>query len=131
MPVPDTGTPPAAIGFAEASGIPYGEALVRNRYVGRTFIQPSQTLRQLGIRLKLNALEHMIRGKRIVVVDDSIVRGTTTRQIVQMLRDAGRREVHLRISRPPISGPASTASTWPTETELIAADPLGRRDRGS
>ena len=99
MPVPESGTP-AAAGYAEESGIPFGQGFVKNAYVGRTFIQPSQTLRQLGIRLKLNALEHMVRGKRLVVVDDSIVRGNTQRAQVRMLREAGALEVHVRISSP-------------------------------
>ena len=99
IPVPESGTP-AAAGYAEESGIPFGQGFVKNAYVGRTFIQPSQTLRQLGIRLKLNALDHMIRGKRIVVVDDSIVRGNTQRAQVRMLREAGALEVHVRISSP-------------------------------
>lgn len=101
IPSPESGTP-AAIGYAQASGISYGMGLVKNAYVGRTFIQPSQTLRQLGIRLKLNPLREQIRGKRIVVVDDSIVRGNTTRQIVKMLRDAGALEIHMRVSAPPM-----------------------------
>ncbi len=106
IPVPESGVP-AAIGYAAESGIPFGMGLVKNNYVGRTFIQPSQTLRQLGIRLKLNALEHMIRGKRIVVVDDSIVRGNTQRAQVRMLREAGATEVHVRI----IAAGAGRAST--------------------
>ena len=99
IPVPESGTP-AAIGYAEASGIPYGQGFVKNAYVGRTFIQPSQTLRQLGIRLKLNPLEHVIRGKRLVVVDDTIVRGNTQRAQIRMLRESGAKEVHVRISAP-------------------------------
>ena len=99
IPVPESGTP-AAIGYAEASGIPYGTGLVKNSYVGRTFIQPSQTIRQLGIRLKLNPLRDVIRGKRLVVVDDTIVRGNTQRALVRMLREAGAVEVHVRISAP-------------------------------
>ena len=97
--MPESGTP-AAIGYAEESGIPYGIGLVKNSYVGRTFIQPSQTIRQLGIRLKLNPLRDVIEGKRLVVVDDSIVRGNTQRALVRMLREAGAREVHVRISSP-------------------------------
>ena len=104
IPVPESGTP-AAIGYAEASGIPYGVGLVKNSYVGRTFIQPSQTIRQLGIRLKLNPLRDVIRGKRLVVVDDSIVRGNTQRALVRMLREAGAVEVHVRISAPPVKWP--------------------------
>ena len=99
IPTPESGTP-AAIGYAQASGIPYGQGLVKNAYVGRTFIQPSQTIRQLGIRLKLNPLRDVIRGKRLVVVDDSIVRGNTQRALVRMLREAGAVEVHVRIAVP-------------------------------
>jgi len=119
MPVPESGTP-AATGYAEESGIPFGQGFVKNSYVGRTFIQPSQTLRQLGIRLKLNALEHMIRGKRIVVVDDSIVRGNTQRAQVRMLREAGAREVHVRISSPPVKWPCFYGIDFATRAELIA-----------
>ena len=95
IPVPDSGTP-AAIGYARASGIPFGEGLVKNRYVGRTFIQPDQGLRERGVELKFNVLPSVLRGKRVVVVDDSIVRGSTTRKLVQMLFEAGATEVHLR-----------------------------------
>ena len=102
IPTPESGTP-AAIGYAQESGIPYGQGLVKNSYVGRTFIQPSQTIRQLGIRLKLNPLREVIRGKRLVVVDDSIVRGNTQRALVRMLREAGAAEVHVRISSPPVT----------------------------
>ena len=119
MPVPESGTP-AAVGFAEESGIPYGQGFVKNAYVGRTFIQPSQTLRQLGIRLKLNALEHMIRGKRVIVVDDSIVRGNTQRAQVRMLREAGALEVHVRISSPPVKWPCFYGIDFATRAELIA-----------
>ena len=119
MPVPESGTP-AAAGYAEESGIPFGHGFVKNAYVGRTFIQPSQTLRQLGIRLKLNALEHMIRGKRIVVVDDSIVRGNTQRAQVRMLREAGAVEVHVRISSPPVTWPCFYGIDFATRAELIA-----------
>jgi amidophosphoribosyltransferase len=100
MPIPDTGVP-AAIGYSQASGVTFGEGLIKNRYVGRTFIQPTQAIRQLGVRLKLNPLTHDIKGKRMVVVDDSIVRGNTTREIIKMLREAGAKEVHMRISSPP------------------------------
>ncbi|MEK7817277.1 MAG: amidophosphoribosyltransferase, partial [Actinomycetota bacterium] len=120
IPVPDTGTP-AAIGFARESGIPYGEGLIKNRYIGRTFIQPDQNLRQHGIRIKLNPLAELIRGKRLVVVDDSIVRGNTTHKIVRMLFDAGAREVHLRISSPPITHPCFYGIDTATSTELVAA----------
>ena len=117
--MPESGTP-AAAGYAEESGIPFGQGFVKNAYVGRTFIQPSQTLRQLGIRLKLNALEHMIRGKRIVVVDDSIVRGNTQRAQVRMLREAGALEVHVRISSPPVKWPCFYGIDFATRAELIA-----------
>ncbi|WP_016906003.1 amidophosphoribosyltransferase [Streptomyces xiaopingdaonensis] len=116
---PESGTP-AAIGYAEASGIPYGSGLVKNSYVGRTFIQPSQTIRQLGIRLKLNPLKEVIRGKRLVVVDDSIVRGNTQRALVRMLREAGAAEVHVRISSPPIKWPCFFGIDFATRAELIA-----------
>jgi len=119
IPVPESGTP-SATGYAEESGIPFGQGFVKNSYVGRTFIQPSQTLRQLGIRLKLNALEHMIRGKRIVVVDDSIVRGNTQRAQVRMLREAGATEVHVRISSPPVKWPCFYGIDFATRAELIA-----------
>lgn len=119
IPVPESGTP-AAIGFAAAAGIPYGSGLVKNAYVGRTFIQPSQTLRQLGIRLKLNPLRDVVRGKRLVVVDDTIVRGNTQRAIVRMLREAGAVEVHVRISAPPVSWPCFYGIDFATRAELIA-----------
>jgi amidophosphoribosyltransferase len=119
MPTPDSGTP-AAIGYAEESGIPYAAGLVKNAYVGRTFIQPSQTLRQLGIRLKLNPLRDVIRGKRLVVVDDSIVRGSTQRAVVRMLREAGATEVHVRISSPPVKWPCFYGIDFATRAELIA-----------
>lgn len=119
MPVPESGTP-AAAGYAEESGIPFGQGFVKNAYVGRTFIQPSQTLRQLGIRLKLNALDHMVRGKRVVVVDDSIVRGNTQRAQVRMLREAGALEVHVRISSPPVKWPCFYGIDFATRAELIA-----------
>lgn len=119
IPVPESGTP-SAIGYAEASGIPYGMGLVKNSYVGRTFIQPSQTIRQLGIRLKLNPLRDVIEGKRLVVVDDSIVRGNTQRALVRMLREAGAREVHVRISSPPVKWPCFYGIDFATRAELIA-----------
>jgi amidophosphoribosyltransferase len=120
MPVPDTGAP-AAAGFAEASGLPYRDGMVKNRYAGRTFIQPSQSMRQRGVNMKLSVLREQVRGKRLVVVDDSIVRGTTTRQIVQLLRRAGAAEVHLRISAPPIFHPCFYGIDTSIETELIAS----------
>ncbi len=119
IPVPESGTP-AAIGYAEESGIPYGMGLVKNSYVGRTFIQPSQTIRQLGIRLKLNPLRDVIEGKRLVVVDDSIVRGNTQRALVRMLREAGAREVHVRIASPPVKWPCFYGIDFATRAELIA-----------
>ncbi len=119
IPVPESGTP-AAVGYAEASGIPYGQGFVKNAYVGRTFIQPSQTLRQLGIRLKLNPLEHVIKGRRIVVVDDTIVRGNTQRAQIRMLREAGALEVHVRISAPPVKWPCFYGIDFATRAELIA-----------
>jgi amidophosphoribosyltransferase len=120
IPVPESGTP-AAIGYAEGSGIPYGLGLVKNAYVGRTFIQPSQTIRQLGIRLKLNPLRDVIRGKRLVVVDDSIVRGNTQRALVRMLREAGAVEVHVRISSPPVRWPCFYGIDFASKAELIAS----------
>ncbi|HEU4672748.1 MAG TPA: amidophosphoribosyltransferase [Candidatus Limnocylindrales bacterium] len=120
MPVPDTGAP-AAAGYAEASGIPYREGMVRNRYSGRTFIQPSQGMRQRGVNVKLSPLREVVRGRRLVVVDDSIVRGTTTKQIVGLLRRAGAAEVHVRISAPPIHHPCFYGIDTQIETELIAA----------
>ncbi len=119
IPTPESGTP-AAIGFAQESGIPYGQGLVKNSYVGRTFIQPSQTIRQLGIRLKLNPLREVIRGKRLVVVDDTIVRGNTQRALVRMLREAGAAEVHVRISSPPVTWPCFYGIDFASRAELIA-----------
>lgn len=118
--VPDSATP-AAIGFADASGIPYSEGLLKNRYIGRTFISPDQRLRDLGVQLKFNPLASTIAGKRLVVLDDSIVRGTTTPHVVRLLRAAGAREVHLRICAPPIMHPCYLGVDMATEGELIAA----------
>ena len=118
--VPDSGTP-AAVGYANASGIPYGEGLVKNRYVGRTFIQPDQELRERGVRLKFNVLRSVLEGKRVVVVDDSIVRGSTTRKLVAMLFDAGALEVHLRVSSPPIISPCFYGIDMADQDQLIAA----------
>jgi amidophosphoribosyltransferase len=120
IPVPESGTP-AAIGYAQASGIPYGTGLVKNSYVGRTFIQPSNTIRQLGIRLKLNPLRSAVAGKRLVVVDDSIVRGNTQRALVRMLREAGALEVHVRISSPPVQWPCFYGIDFASRAELIAS----------
>jgi amidophosphoribosyltransferase len=119
LPIPDSGTP-AAIGFARASGIPFSEGLIKNRYVGRTFIEPDQGLRQQGVRLKFNPLDE-VAGKRLVVVDDSIVRGNTTRKIVQMLFEAGATEVHVRVSSPPVVSPCFYGIDFGDEAELIAA----------
>lgn len=117
---PESGTP-AAIGYAQGSGIPYAQGLVKNAYVGRTFIQPTQSLRQLGIRLKLNPLREVIAGRRLIVVDDSIVRGNTQRALVAMLREAGAKEVHVRISSPPVTWPCFFGIDFPTRAELIAS----------
>ncbi|MDP9136390.1 MAG: amidophosphoribosyltransferase [Actinomycetota bacterium] len=117
--VPDSGNP-AAAGFSKASGIPRDEGLIKNRYVARTFIQPGQELRKHGLRMKFNPLREVVEGKRLVVVDDSIVRGNTTRQIVKMLRDAGAREVHMRISAPPIRYPCHYGVDMSTTDEMVA-----------
>jgi amidophosphoribosyltransferase len=121
MGVPDSGVP-AAEGFALASGIPYGQGLIKNRYIGRTFISPDQRTRDKGVRRKLNPLKENIVGKRLVVVDDSIVRGTTTRALVRMLRESGAAEVHLRISSPPFTWPCFYGIDTPSRTELLAAN---------
>jgi amidophosphoribosyltransferase len=118
--VPDSGIP-AAIGFSQASGISYAEGLIKNRYVGRTFIQPTQAMRESGIKMKLNPLKDVIAGKRVVIVDDSIVRGTTSRKLVKMLRDAGAVEVHMRISSPPVTHPCFYGIDTDTQDQLIAA----------
>jgi amidophosphoribosyltransferase len=120
MPVPDSGVP-AAIGYSEESGIPFAMGLVRSHYVGRTFIEPQQSIRHFGVKLKLNALRGVLTGKRVVVIDDSIVRGTTSRKIVKMIRDAGATEVHLRISSPPTAWPCYYGIDTPTRQELIAS----------
>ena len=119
IPVPDSGTP-AAVGYAQESGIPFGQGLTKNAYVGRTFIQPSQTIRQLGIRLKLNPLKEVIAGKRLVIVDDSIVRGNTQRALIRMLREAGAAEVHVRIASPPVKWPCFYGIDFASPGELIA-----------
>lgn len=118
--LPDSGTP-AAIGYAQESGIPYAEAVVRNRYVGRSFIQPDQELRRSGVKLKFNPLREIIDGKRLIVVDDSIVRGNTTQQVVAMLREAGASEIHMRISSPPLAWPCFYGIDMPSRKELVAA----------
>jgi amidophosphoribosyltransferase len=119
-PVPDSGVP-AAIGYAEESGIPLDFGLIRNHYVGRTFIEPQQSIRNFGVKIKLNAQREVLQGKRVVVVDDSIVRGTTSRKIIRMLRDAGATEVHMRISSPATISPCYYGIDTPTRSELIAS----------
>lgn len=118
--VPDSGIP-AAIGYSQWSGIPFGDGLIKNRYVGRTFIQPTQAMREAGIRVKLNPLPDVLAGKRVVVIDDSIVRGTTSRKLVHALRDAGATEVHMRISSPPVTHPCFYGIDTDTQDQLIAA----------
>jgi amidophosphoribosyltransferase len=120
IPVPDSGVP-AALGFAEESGIPFDHGLIRNHYVGRTFIEPKQNIRHFGVKIKLNPVREILEGKRVVVVDDSIVRGTTSRKIVTMVRSAGAREVHMRISSPPTISPCYYGIDTPTRRELIAS----------
>jgi amidophosphoribosyltransferase len=121
VPVPDSGVP-AALGYSTESGIPYRNALIRNHYVGRTFIEPSQAIRDFGVKLKLNPVRHLLEGKRVILVDDSIVRGTTSRKLVRMVRSAGAREVHLRISCPPTISPCFYGVDTPSVGELIAAN---------
>lgn len=120
IPVPDSGVP-AALGYSEGSGIPFEGGLMRNHYVGRTFIEPEQSIRHFGVKVKLNAIPGILEGKRVIVVDDSIVRGTTSRKIVKMIRAAGAREVHLRLSSPPIVAPCFYGIDTPTKKELIGA----------
>ena len=120
VPVPDSGVP-AAIGYAQASGIPYELGIIRNHYVGRTFIEPTQHIRQLGVRLKHSANRAVVNGQRIVLIDDSIVRGTTSTKIVQMMRDAGAKEVHFRIASPPITHPDYYGIDTPEKDKLLAA----------
>jgi amidophosphoribosyltransferase len=120
IPVPDSGVP-ATIGYAEYSGLPFEMGLVRSHYIGRTFIEPQQSIRHFGVKLKLNPVSQVLRGKRVVVVDDSIVRGTTSRKIVSMIRDAGARQVHMRISSPPTAWPCYYGIDTPTRSELIAS----------
>jgi len=128
VPVPDSGTP-AAIGYALESGVPYGMGLIRNHYIGRTFIEPIQEIRDFGVKLKLNPVRELLKGKRVVLVDDSLVRGTTCRKIVRMVREAGAAEVHVRISCPPIISPCYYGIDTPTREELIAAGPSQIRPR--
>jgi amidophosphoribosyltransferase len=120
IPVPDSGVT-AAMGFSQESGIPIQFGLIRNHYVGRTFIEPEQRVRDFGVRLKLNPVRHVIEGKRVVLIDDSIVRGTTSRKLVRMVRNAGAREVHMRISCPPTISPCFYGVDTPNKKHLIAA----------
>jgi len=120
VPVPDSGVP-AAIGYSESSGIPFQMALVRNHYVGRTFIEPEQSIRHFGVKVKLNTVKQLMEGKSVVLIDDSIVRGTTSRKIIKMIRDAGAKEVHMRISSPPTAWPCFYGIDTPTRRELIAS----------
>jgi amidophosphoribosyltransferase len=120
VPVPDSGVP-AAVGYALESGIPFRMGLIRNHYIGRTFIEPSQAIRNFGVKLKLNPIRSLIEGQRVVLVDDSIVRGTTSRKIVRMVRESGAKEVHMRISCPPTISPCYYGVDTPTREELIAS----------
>ena len=129
IPVPDSGVAGGDRLLASESGIPFELGLIRSHYVGRTFIEPQQSIRHFGVRLKLSPVRAVVDGKRVVVVDDSIVRGTTSRKIVKMLRGAGAREVHLRISAPPTTHPCFYGIDTPTRSELIARVAHGRRDR--
>jgi len=121
VPVPDSGVA-AAIGYSAESGLPFRQALIRNHYVGRTFIEPSQAIRDFGVKLKLNPVRHLLKDQRVVLVDDSIVRGTTSRKIVRMVRQAGAREVHLRISCPPTISPCFYGVDTPNKSELIGSN---------
>ena len=121
VPIPDSGVA-AALGYSHASGIPFAHGLIRNHYVGRTFIEPSQAIRDFGVRLKLNPVREILKGKSVILVDDSLVRGTTSQKIVRMVRNAGAREVHVRISCPPTMSPCFYGVDTPTKRELIAAN---------
>jgi len=121
IPVPDSGVP-AALGYSEGAGISFETGLIRNHYVGRTFIEPEQSIRHFGVKVKLNDVPEVLEGKRVVVIDDSLVRGTTSRKIVKMIRQAGAKEVHMRISSPPILSPCFYGIDTPTKKELIASE---------
>ena len=125
VPVPDSGTT-AAMGYASESGIPFRMGLIRNHYIGRTFIEPNQSVRDFGVKLKLNPVRHLLEGKRVVLIDDSIVRGTTSRKIVRMIRNAGAKEVHMRISCPPTISPCFYGVDTPSKNQLIACEQIGR-----
>ena len=120
IPVPDSGVA-AAIGYSEESGIPFELGIIRNHYVGRTFIEPTQEIRDLKVKMKLNPIKEVIRGKRLIVIDDSIVRGTTSKKIVSILKEFGAKEVHMRISAPPTTGPCYYGVDTPTKEELISS----------
>jgi amidophosphoribosyltransferase len=120
VPVPDSGNA-AALGYSQESGLPYRQALIRNHYVGRTFIEPSQAIRDFGVKLKLNPVPELLRGKRVVLVDDSIVRGTTSKKIVEMVRAAGAKEVHMRISSPPTTNSCFYGIDTPERSKLLAS----------
>jgi amidophosphoribosyltransferase len=120
IPIPDSGVP-AAIGYAEESGLSFQMGLIRNHYVGRTFIEPQQSIRHFGVKIKLNAIREVLEGKRVVVVDDSVVRGTTSRKIIKMIRNAGAKEIHMRVSSPPTSYPCFYGINTPTRNELISS----------
>src|ERR1700750_1967942 len=119
--VPDSGVP-AAVGYASESGIPFRTALIRSHYIGRTFIEPEQRVRDFGVKLKLNTVRSMLEGKRVILIDDSIVRGTTSKKIVRMVREAGAAEVHMRISCPPTISPCYYGVDTPSKKQLIAAN---------
>jgi amidophosphoribosyltransferase len=121
IPVPDGGVP-SAIGYAQESGIPYEMGIMRNHYIGRTFIEPTQEMRDLKVKMKLSPMTDIIKGKRVIVVDDSIVRGTTSKRIIRMLKEAGAKEVHMRISSPPTTDPCYYGVDTPDKDKLIAAN---------
>ena len=120
IPIPDSGVP-AALGYSEKSGIPFDLGIIRNHYIGRTFIQPSQSIRSFGVKIKHNPQAHILKGKRVVVVDDSLVRGTTSKKIIGLIRQAGAKEVHFRIASPPTTGPCYYGVDTPRRTKLIAS----------